>query len=272
MTELASTPVEAAEAAQATDWKGSIPQEVRFNAEGGDRLERFKDVSGLAKSYFELESSQGGRVKMLDENSTPEEKSAFYQKMGTPAEAGGYTRPEILEGETFNEDFFNRMTAVAHKEGASDGLFSALTGEFNTIQKEAEAAAKVAEDAEYERHITESDRLLHEDTEFGGEYDKNVELSKRAYTEYFDEDFRALLDPETGKYKSMRNEPGFIKAMAKIAKAQMDDTFIKGEGPVAPAKDDFVPSAPNSPEMYRNGEDEESIKSRAYFTKAGFIY
>ncbi len=49
----------------------------------------------------------------------------------------------------------------------------------------------------------------------------------------------------------------------------MDDTLIRG---TQTTEEEYVPQFKDSPEMYRNGEDEESKKARAYFQARGIKY
>ncbi|KKN47295.1 hypothetical protein LCGC14_0664000, partial [marine sediment metagenome] len=44
----------------------------------------WKDGSSAVQSYIDLEKSQGGKVKIPTETSTPEEKSSFYKSIGVP--------------------------------------------------------------------------------------------------------------------------------------------------------------------------------------------
>ncbi len=251
------------------DWKDGVDSSKRYNSDGGDRLARFDSQVACANSYLDLESSMGDRVKIPGPDAPPEEKSAFYRKQGWPENKENYSKPELEEGQELNEQLYNGIVDAAHKAGITDSQFSALTKDYMEVEKAISAARQVQEDAEFERHKTESDRVLHE--EYGADYDKNIELSSRVYTEYTTEEFRALLDPETGKYQSLRNEPEFIRMMVKVAQKQMDDTLERGQLPKG-EEPDYKPSAPNSPDMYKNGTDDESKKARAYFRTQGHDY
>ena len=244
-----------------TDWKESVSEEFR----GG--VDRFENVDNLAKSYIELEKSMGSRVKIPGEDATPEDRSAFYGKLGVPDSAEGYTMPELLEGEVYNEEVLGKFKAIALENNISNEAFSAMAAEQIAMQKELKAAEAAAADVEYERHKTEGDRILHE--KLGAAYDENIKLSSRAYTEYASEDLMNILDQP--KYESLKNEPAFIEMFAEIGKKQMDDVFIKGNGQ-PPLDTDFVPAFPDSPDMYKNGTDEDSIKARKYFQARGHTY
>lgn len=253
---------------QATSsWKDGVERELRFSKDGNDRLSRFdnNDATVLATSYLRLENSQNDRVAIPTEDSSAEEKSAFFKKTGRPETAEGYTLPAMAEGQEIDKDIFAGWATIAHESGMSDAQFTALAKkyiELDTQQRETELT-------EFNRYREESDRKLHED--YGADYDKNIELSKRAYTEYANDDLKELL--ETDKFIGLRNEPSFIDMMFQIGNKNMDDTFVKGEGlPGSKVPDDFVPSSPNSPEMYANGDDEYSVKARTYFVKKGHVY
>ena len=257
------------EAPASAGWKDSISKDVRYNSEGADRLARFddNDFSPVVKSYFDLESSMGSSVNIPGEDATPEQKSAFYGKIGCPEDSKGYELPKLEEGEAYNEELMGSLTQAAFDEGVSKQQFSALAEKYLEMEAAGKVAKQEADDTEYERHKEEGDRILHQ--LMGANYDKNIELSKRAYTEYASPDLRAILDQD--KYSSLKNEPEFIKMWVKVAEKQMDDTFVKGGLP-DPPDDTYVPGHVNSPEMYKNGEDEDSKKARAYFTKRGYTY
>ncbi len=239
---------------------------MRFSSEGTDRLSRFIDATVMATSYLNYENSQNDRIKIPNAESSGEERSAFYNKMGRPEKADGYTMPQLPEGQELEKELFNGWAAVAHEGGMSDKQFSSLVDKY----VELETQRIEAESVEFNRYKEESIRKMHD--EYGADYDQNIELSKRAYTEYANEALKELL--KTDKYISIKNEPAFIDMLVQIGKKNMDDTFVKGDGqvPVLKPNDGYKPNSPSSPEMYAMGDDEESKKARAYFRKQGHEY
>jgi hypothetical protein len=214
-------------------------------------------------SYQELEKSMGGRIKMPTDESTPEERSAFYQKLGRPEGVDGYTRPELGEGQEYDEAFLGEMAAAAHEAGVTDNQFKKLIEKYIGNQ-EAQAEAKIeAETRESQATVEELQR------EWAGDYEKNLEISKRAIRELVPEDMKeSFAEVMTGK--NLDNNLTFIKTMHSIGKQLLDDTLVKGDQPKPTG--DYVPANINSPEMYRFGEGEESKKARAYFEAQGFKY
>jgi hypothetical protein len=213
--------------------------------------------------YRELEKSMGGRVKLPGEDSTPEERSAFYQKLGAKEKAEEYTRPELPEGKVYDEEVFNEFAAVAAAEGVSDTQFTRMIEKYLGIQEKSAEAKLEAENRESAATVEELQR------EWAGDYEKNIEISKRAIAELVPEDLREAFS-ELEIAKNLDNNLVFIKAMHAIGAQMMDDSLVKGETPKP--KDDYVPAHINSPEMYRFGEDEESSRARAYFEAKGFKY
>jgi hypothetical protein len=70
--------------------------------------------------------------------------------------------------------------------------------------------------------------------------------------------------------KNLDNNLIFIKAFKSIGDKILDDKLVKGDLPKG--EGDYVPSNPNSPEMYQYGEDDESKKAREYFKAKGHTY
>ena len=243
---------------QTPNWRDGIAEEHR------NLTDRFDSVGSLAKGYAELDKSASGKTKIPTDDSTPEEVSAFYRKTGRPDTAEGYTLPTLAEGQEMDKNIFAGWAAVAHESGMSDAQFSGLAKKY----VELEAQQREVEVVEFNRYREEADRKLHED--YGADYDKNIELSKRAYTEYANDDLKALLD--TDKFVGLRNEPSFIDMMVQMGKKNMDDTFVRGDGQVDVKKDNYVPASPNSPTMYETMESEDGIKARAYFRNKGHVY
>ena len=237
-----------------------------FSQENAEVVQRtgWKSPDDAIQSYRNLEKMDSGKVKIPTAESPADEVSAFYSKLGRPETAEGYKVPKVGEGQEVNKEFFGGMATIAHEAGMSDSQFSKMAEKYIAF----EVQQREAELVEFNRYREESDRKLHET--YGADYDANIELSKRAYTEYANDDLKALL--ATDKFVGLMNEPAFIDMMVNIGKKNMDDTFVRSDGQTEVKKDDYVPASPNSPTMYETGDDEGSAKARAYFRSKGHIY
>ena len=222
----------------------------------------WKTADDAVNSYRELEKSMGGRVKMPGEESTPEEVSAFYRKLGAPEESSGYSRPELPEGHEVDEEFFGKMAVLAHKTGVSDKQFKTFIDGYVEMQA-VKAEQKLTSD---NQESATTDTKLHE--EWGADYDKNLKTSNRVL-ELIPEDIReeywSLI-----KEKNLDNNLIFIKGRQAIGAQMLDDTLVKGELPKP--KDGYVPQFANSPELYQFGEGEDDAKARDYFKAKGHVY
>ena len=244
--------------ADTATWRDGISEENRSG------VSDFESVDALAKGYGELFSKMGGQIKMPDDKSSDEDRSAFYQKLGRPEKPDGYSRPELSEGQEFDEAFLSEMAAVAHAEGVSDKQFMSFIDKYIGLQSQAAEAKVNAENAESDA----TQKQLHE--EWGGDYDKNLEISKRALRELVPVDMKDAFVAVMSE-KNLDNNLLFIKAFHSIGSKMMDDTLVKGS-PLKP-KEGYTPQYPDSPEMYANGEDEDSVRAREWFVATkGYKY
>lgn len=225
----------------------------------------FTDKNGLAKGYTELYSKLGSYTKLPTEESTPEEKSAFYNKQGRPETPEGYTLPELPEGKEYDQELLGGMRTIAHEAGITDNQFKKMIERYLGIESQRTEAAR----DEKARAELESERLLKE--KWGAEYPANAALVQRACDELIEDNelhdaFAALIEE-----KGLKNNPVFAEVFCGIGQKMLDDTFVKSEGQAA-REEEYVPEYPNDPDMYRSGDSEKCKKARAYFEKQGHIY
>lgn len=221
----------------------------------------WEDPNAVIGSYIELEKSMGGRVKLPTEDTPVEEVSAFYKKLGMPETIADYTKPEMQEGDVFNEDFFNLMAAASHEVGVSDKQLSAQMGKYMVAQRAQIEANKVA--AEQEAQAAEQEL----EKKWAGNYDKNQESIRRLLhnPDVVREDMREPLF-NLLKEKGLDTNPILREALLlPLAQKVMGDTLITGDPVVN--DNDYKPQYANSPEMYRNGDGEEDQKARDWIEK-----
>ena len=262
MTEglLPETPADNSPAGgETTDIFASVPKEARYSADGNDKLARFKDDPALlGTSYLEIEKMSSGKVKMPTDESSTEDISAFYQKLPSkfraPDTVEGYGQ---LEGEDVPEGdkaYFGAIATAAHAKGVPTEALQGIIQAHNDFQE-----AKITADT----NLTEETLQK----EWVGDYKGNIEIIERVFREAEGgADFKAWFNSVGGGRSAMA-----LKWMLAQGKATLDDKLVQGEQ-VVEKVDDYTPKYPKSPEMYRNGDDEDSIKGRAWHTKNGFVY
>jgi hypothetical protein len=231
---------------QTTQWYDESNAELVTN-------KGWKTPNDAVKSYSELEKSMGGRVKIPTDESSAEERNAFYQKTGRPDNPDGYT-PEIPEA---MEEFRDEGMEAFVRQALFDGGASKQAGEnliqgyYNKLNADM-AAAKIA-----------GEKQLHE--EFGADYDANITIADR-YFSSADPEYIALM-----KRAQLLSNPIFIKHNLEKGKQTMSDTLVTGQTANSDDKG-YKPQYTKDPSFYANGEDEESKKARAWFEARGHTY
>jgi len=127
-------------------------------------LEKFKDVESLANSYKELQKNMGSSVRVPTPESSQEEHSAFYQRLGAPETIDGY---DIEEG---TEEWATTAREAAHKAHLTKDQWKTLT----KAQKTHLENQRTSWEAELESGLEKSKSLL------GPDYEQTVEKAKTA--------------------------------------------------------------------------------------------
>lgn len=223
----------------------------------------WKQPGDAIRDYSELQKSASGKVKMPTPESSADEVSAFYDKIGRPVNSEGYelARPELPEGMTYDEGFEKAICSIAYEAGISKTQLQALSKAYNAYQVEQYNTIT----AELTKTFDEGKQALQ--SEWKDKYDANLEVAKRACRELGGEDFVALL--ETNK---LGNNPVFIKTFHNIGLKILNDTLIQGTQAGGEKKDAWKPEYPDSPEMYATDTSPEGEKARLWFTQRGHIY
>ena len=194
--------------------KTAIPEGYKDSPVG-----KYSTVGELAKGYGEATKLIGAKGAIVPgENAKPEEYDKFYSSIGRPEKAEDYKLTPInnLHPDLgLNSEVDKGFRALIHKHGLTskqaDGFyqdyFSGLSNALN--KKDEESGAK--------KH--EAEKTLR--TEWGGEYDNNLNKAKR------------LIDKFGGKeggdaFGELGNNPSVLKTLANISHKFSEDGFIKG--------------------------------------------
>ncbi len=211
----------------------------------------WSSANDTLKSYTELEKAMGGRIKVPTPESSAEEVSAFYAKIGRPENPDGYEIADVPENITRDENMESLMRKVAFDSGIPKVAFETQIKKYYEAMSQTLAQAKI-----------EGENALKGD--WKDKYDTNLEIAKRFAQEGGDEFVKWLKDTGVG------NLPVVIKAFFTYGTKTLSDSLIQGDGVVK--KDDYRPKYPDSPAMYASGDDEESQKGRAWHEARGYHY
>ncbi len=223
-----------------------------FSEENAEFVKRkgWEDGNSAIKSYRELEKMDSGKIKMPTPESSAEEIRSFYQKQGCPENPEGYELqiPEELLS-LRDEGVENAMKEVAHAEGVSKQAFEAIVSKYYEKLNSDMAASRELGEQELKK-------------EFGDKYDEVITTANRFFDSCSDE-FCQLV-----KASGLANHPTFIKEFMNKGKQTMSDTLIEGE-PDGDVEKGYTPQYPESPEMYKGGTSEDSLKAQAWFKAKG---
>lgn len=139
----------------------------------------WQDPMAALESGYNLEKligfeKAGRTVVMPKDDATPEERAAFFQKLGAPQKADGYKLPETLAQDPLAKKF----QEVAHKNGMLPKQFEETLNWYQGEAQAMQAQQQTQRAAQSEQDMTALKG------EWGQAYDKQIELAKRAAGEF----------------------------------------------------------------------------------------
>lgn len=242
-----------------TKWQDTISPDLKEKLFMAGRFEKDDSPSNLAKSYLELERKNSQidlLVKIPDDKSTPEEKESFYKKLGKLESADKYAI-KYEEGVVKDPVLDKEIQQAAFTANLSQKQLDVLAAAVNKVA--------IQRDAEITK--LNNERWTNLKVKWGDNRTKeNIELAKRCFDKFAPEELKKLMTRE-----DVEQDPILVTMYADIWRTTLDDTFVKSE--TLPKGEEYKPYFINSPEQYRNGDDDESKKARAWFEKnKGYKY
>lgn len=198
----------------AGDWYSSMPQELRENA----TMQRFKDggVEHLAKSFLSAQSTNIGtdKISVPGDNATTEELTAFYEKLGCPADVKDYNfeRGENIPEEYYSKDMEEWFGGAAKEEGLSTKQATGILSKFNEYSlkqmTEQREAAQLGQDK------AKKDLA----TEWGSKFESNINMAKRVIDQIGGSPLREFLDQS-----QFGDAPLIIRAFSEVGRMIAED-------------------------------------------------
>lgn len=163
-------------------------------------------------SNDELVAALKSMVSLPGENATEEDINAFYNKLGRPESADKYDF-HIKEGN--NDVFAKEVAPLLYKAGISQKQLDVLAPQWDALVEQSKE--KVAKQLEEEDNQAKD--LLRK--EWGADYDKNIELAKRAAQS------AGFQPEEIDQMVAAKGSAWVYKTMSKFGKL-IGDADIKG--------------------------------------------
>ncbi len=197
----------------ASDWRAHIPEPLR----GEKTWDKYKDVGSALQSLHHLEKKIGGSVNVPTEKSTPEETTAFYEKLGVPKEAKGYafTEPKLPDGIVWEKEGLGKFAETAHNlhltpaqvQGVLDYYGEAIGAKFQST-----AAVRTATETALKQ-------------EWGPRFDDRLGEAHAALQSYDGAgEFKTLL-----KEAGLDNDARTLRFLQSIGAETREHTHINGE-------------------------------------------
>lgn len=187
----------------------------------------YPDAESVALKALNLEkfigADKAGRgVVVPKADAKPEEWKAFWSKVGgVPEKADGYKLPETLA----KDALAGKFREYAHSIGMPPQFFEGALG---FLSKELEAF-KVGDAQDFSK-ASEADLLTLKDEWKGIEYDKNVELARRAAKQFVPHKTGEELTATLSKIEGALGTAQFMRLWASIGGAMSEHGFVVGEG------------------------------------------
>lgn len=164
-----------------TQLMGSLPEEIRADPSMAD----IKSLEGLAKSHINAQKMLGKeRLSVPGEDASDEERAAFFEQLGRPANAEGYQFREALDGQAIGMDagLMDSMAKAFHDAGLNDQQANAVVTGY--LEQNAQRMQEMEEISE--RTVESTIEALKRD--WGDDFEANLEQANEAAKQLFEGD------------------------------------------------------------------------------------
>lgn len=219
----------------------SLPEDLRTN----ETLGKFKDVSGLAKSYVEVEKMLGNTVRIPGEDAGDDARNKFYEKITS---VPGVAR---IPGDDADENARNAFFAKLGRPESPDGYKYDFEGDLKGLQPDQEGHKEFLKTA-HAAGLTQTQTKQLLDHYYGNVLktvseqtranEEGLKSLKENYGDAYNERLSAAketADQLAEKYPQLkdltddpvhRNNPGLIFLLAEFQKSMGEGTQPQGLG------------------------------------------
>lgn len=210
-------------------WMSQLDKESLNNADFIKQLGKFQNISDLAKGYSELEKKLGNSVTIPGSDASEEEARAFYQKLGVPETADGYS---------ITDEGSEKYKEIAFKNNLTDAQARAVYKAFQDIGR----AAIEQNKANLEAIGLQTTKELK--SEWGTDYKVNLEFMKRGIANYGG---KTIVDKLSAT--GLIYDKDFCRMFAEIGRAASEaGATTRGTG----GAKDYIPTSEGGHLSYEN--------------------
>ncbi|HEX4329455.1 MAG TPA: hypothetical protein VH105_21890 [Burkholderiales bacterium] len=206
-----AAPAPAGDSASDAGWHAGIADE---NLRRWAQAKGWKDPLAAVESNYNLERLIGldraGRTVVLPrEDATPEELSAFRQRLGVPENAAGYALP-LPEGAP--PEFAREAAQWMHEAGVPAKAASTLAQRWNAYTEHTRQAAERAYQVESATHLAALK------SEWGSGFEVNAEHARRAALHFLPGADADARQAQMGKLERTLGTAPFMRFMANVGR------------------------------------------------------
>lgn len=172
-------------------------------------------------------------------DSSPEDVTAFFTKLGRPGAPADYQLPDMPDGFEWDNETVEWAKKTMHEGGAWPGLFQ------HVVKAYAQFQAEKQQRTDTQRSTRDQEMLDNLKKTLGGEYEATVNYGRQLFSQYGDESLRSWAE-ETKAYEL----PAFVAFAGRIKRAMSQDAITTPGGgglpPTPPAGEGSAYDHPTS--------------------------
>jgi hypothetical protein len=225
-----AAPASAKQAPELPGFSAAATKALKADPRFATLVGKFKSFDDMATAHMELESKLGNHVEIPTEKSTPEERAAFYKKLGVPDTADQYAleQMDLPPGLAYNAEVEGKFREKAIELHLDPSQAAGIYGWANQLAVDAHVAAE----ADRKREMTETVAALRK--EFGSATQAELASVNRFVKEMGANIPGLAADLEA---TSFGNKGSAIRLFARIAKDYANHRLASGEGGVGASPD-----------------------------------
>jgi len=193
-------------------WVEQLPKKLTADPDSAARLSKFKNLDEFVQAYLDVSAQAGdSALPVPGKDSAPEEVQAFYERLGKPKEAQGYSFAKN------NPDFARAAFAANLSAGQAEALLQTSLAQLDDARKGMQAA--LAQD------FQATEALLQK--EYGESYGEAIALMQRGLGN----------NPKTGALSpvgkalydaGLAGKPEIVRAFIELGRATSEDSSVNG--------------------------------------------
>jgi len=212
-----STVAKAETPAPQSTWKDSISEEFRSDPS----IEKFTEIDALAKSYINATKMIGqDKLVIPNNNSTDDQWSEVYSKLGRPESADKYELDSKSETVPMDEGAIKSFAEQSHKLGLNNKQAQGILEFYKNNMEGTAQQSKI----DTETAQVQSEQQLRQ--EWGRDFEGKVKQAGALAKANIDPD---VLDMQLQNGIRLGDHPEIIKGFAKIASMMSEDKILGTE-------------------------------------------